>query len=301
MRPIYAYFDAIPFPMETESYRNQLKMLLEKVAQGKTIKTAEDIKGYAPSDVKIKLETIFHKKCAFCESDTKAGAVYDTEHFRPKKNYYWLAYEWSNFLLSCQRCNREYKLGRFPIRATRAMAPIVDFEDMSSVLDFSKTCHIESDVLKNEERLLLPPVLDNPTEHLGFHVNGVLAKSEMGEQSIRFYGLNDWENREELIIARKKVIKTVENRVKRAVDRYEMAKNKEVLYYDLFDIQTDLSLSIAQSWDADSTNSDAYMSVIIACLQNFKDFFLPPFVNSPYAAVLQEIVLQIEKEMAQNE
>lgn len=48
------------------------------------------------------LENLYHFKCAYCESDTSAGAPFQVEHFRPKAKtegdldhfgYYWLACE----------------------------------------------------------------------------------------------------------------------------------------------------------------------------------------------------------------
>ncbi|MEY4937054.1 MAG: hypothetical protein RIS64_3413 [Bacteroidota bacterium] len=298
MRPINHYFDDIPSEMQTVDYQNQLKKLLEKVARGNKIKTSEDIKGYATPEVKTKLEMIFHKKCAFCESSTKSGAVYDTEHFRPKKIYYWLAYEWSNFLLSCQRCNREYKGSNFPLEKVRAKFPSVDFNDTNSVTAFAVACHLQSKGLEEAEgRLLLHPVLDDPAEHLEFKANGeVTFKSKKGEKSIQFYGLNNREKRLDLIAARKKVIETVELRWLRAVGRYEKYRNKVGLYDDLLDIQAELAGWIAQSMDVNSADSEPYMGVITACLKNFKVFFLPLFANSPYKSVLQEVLLQIEKD-----
>lgn len=60
-------------------------------------------------------------KCWYCEAKS-TRAPFDVDHFRPKlgvtvdgvklashDGYYWLAYEWSNFRLSCQRCNRPEK------------------------------------------------------------------------------------------------------------------------------------------------------------------------------------------------
>jgi hypothetical protein len=59
--------------------------------------------------------------CWYCESKS-TRAPFDVDHFRPKlgitvdgvklaghSGYYWLAYEWWNFRLSCQRCNRPEK------------------------------------------------------------------------------------------------------------------------------------------------------------------------------------------------
>ncbi len=58
-------------------------------------------------------------KCCFCESKVAHIDAGDVEHYRPKGEskqtesdpvnklgYYWLAYEWDNLLIACQRCNR---------------------------------------------------------------------------------------------------------------------------------------------------------------------------------------------------
>lgn len=89
-------------------------------------------------------------KCWYCEAKSNR-APFDVDHFRPKlgitvdgaelaghTGYYWLAYEWSNFRLSCQRCNRPEKdeltvlhgkANEFPIQseATRCAAPAISF------------------------------------------------------------------------------------------------------------------------------------------------------------------------------
>lgn len=85
-------------------------------------------------------------KCWYCEAKS-TRASFDVDHFRPKlgitvdgvklachDGYYWLAYEWWNFRLSCQRCNRPEKddcdtlhgkANEFPIRdeAQRCFLP----------------------------------------------------------------------------------------------------------------------------------------------------------------------------------
>jgi len=89
-------------------------------------------------------------KCWYCEAKSNR-APFDIDHFRPKlgitvdgvelaghTGYYWLAYEWPNFRLSCQRCNRPEKdeltilpgkANEFPIQneATRCTAPAISF------------------------------------------------------------------------------------------------------------------------------------------------------------------------------
>jgi uncharacterized protein (TIGR02646 family) len=68
-------------------------------------------------DFKQAFETLSHKKCWYCETDfTRANA--DVDHFRPQKKvtecpnhegYWWLAFEWTNYRLSCEWCNRLHK------------------------------------------------------------------------------------------------------------------------------------------------------------------------------------------------
>src|SRR5689334_19247956 len=45
----------------------------------------------------------FNGKCAYCESPIGPGAYADLENFRPKLQYWWLTYEWSNLLPACHR------------------------------------------------------------------------------------------------------------------------------------------------------------------------------------------------------
>jgi len=95
------------------------------------------------------LSNLSFGKCWYCESKS-ARAPMDVDHFRPKllvtvdgvkvtthKGYWWLAYDWMNFRLSCQRCNRPFttsfdlvagKRNEFPLRdeTTRAHGPVDD-------------------------------------------------------------------------------------------------------------------------------------------------------------------------------
>jgi hypothetical protein len=84
---------------------------------------------YAHETVKNALLKLQHGKCAFCECKVTHQQYGDVEHFRPKKGYkqkdgdplgrpgyYWLAYEWTNLLVSCQICNQKFKKNLFPLR-----------------------------------------------------------------------------------------------------------------------------------------------------------------------------------------
>lgn len=91
-----------------------------------------------------------HGKCGFCEMRVIGTHLGDVEHYRPKAmlqalpiersrwgreeqhstkvvgrelhpplcetGYHWLAYEWNNYLLACDACNRWWKMNLFPVR-----------------------------------------------------------------------------------------------------------------------------------------------------------------------------------------
>lgn len=125
-----------------------------------------------------------HRKCMYCEGAYVAGSHNDAEHYRPKKavtedrhtikhpGYYWLAYEWQNVLLSCQKCNGPHsngahgrhsgKLNEFPIAgSTRIREPHEDPEKWWTQLE-------------SENPLLLHPYFDQPEEHFRAGKHGVV-------------------------------------------------------------------------------------------------------------------------------
>lgn len=62
--------------------------------------------------------------CGFCGCQHPRNDRGDVEHFRPKSStrgvppnggYWWLAYDASNYLLSCSVCNRTHKRTKFPL------------------------------------------------------------------------------------------------------------------------------------------------------------------------------------------
>jgi hypothetical protein len=99
-------------------------------------------------DYKTEFVKAQHGKCGYCESHVLSVYVGDVEHYRPKgaleelpadrakwgrerqdagtvegrvldpvceRGYWWLAYEWENYLLSCQICNEYWKKCLFPV------------------------------------------------------------------------------------------------------------------------------------------------------------------------------------------
>lgn len=118
----------------------------------------------------------YNGKCAYCETQVVAGAPGDVEHFRPKaycqalssaknrddyggqppgrsnvgpavEGYWWLAYNWRNYLLSCNRCNSSWKKNQFPVQGKRA--------------SFGRK-------LSTEKALLINPFVMDPESHFQF-------------------------------------------------------------------------------------------------------------------------------------
>jgi predicted ATPase len=147
------------------------------------------------------LDTLFHGKCAFCESPIGAVDVTNVGLIRPKRDalaldgttspdhYYWLAYDWRNLYLICVVCDRN-KLNRFPVLAGRAPRGATG-----------------ASLEKHETRLLLDPCLDVPEQHLLFGDEGHVASvslehapsaPDVGTITIDTFGLN----REDLVASR---------------------------------------------------------------------------------------------------
>ncbi|MCP4369397.1 MAG: TIGR02646 family protein [Deltaproteobacteria bacterium] len=158
---------------------------------------------YGHPQVRMALEKLFYDKCAYCETKVTARSDWDVEHFRPKgrvaendnhDGYYWLAYNWENFYLSCTHCNQRRKdkprwgdlrqagaggkMGQFPLEdeTTRAMSP--------------------QDDTNQEQVLLLDPCSDDPEEHLCFDLKGQIIRvnnSRKSAVSIEVFSL--WQRR----------------------------------------------------------------------------------------------------------
>lgn len=145
-------------------------------------------------------------KCFYCESKIEHAAKLQVEHYRPKAlvdtkdtngdvhpGYYWLGLEWSNLLLACPNCNgKSAKGNRFPLiefeNRASAINPIVnDGQELTYNRD---ECLADSDVLINEEPLLLNPEIDNPVDHLTFDSLGQISGTDLkGETSVEIYDL----------------------------------------------------------------------------------------------------------------
>lgn len=172
-------------------------------------KKAFQFSAYRNEEVRRALARIFHGKCAYCETVYAAASPVDIEHFRPKgevtedsghPGYWWLAMKWENLLPSCIDCNRrrwQYIVGKNGQLAFMQSGKKNSFP----LQDGSVHARKESDSLKNESPLLLDPTVDDPRDHIRFHMDpanpiGIvmphveIEPSKRGIASIQIYGLN---------------------------------------------------------------------------------------------------------------
>jgi uncharacterized protein (TIGR02646 family) len=84
---------------------------------------SKDFKSAYWKEAKEQLKKESSGKCAYCESPTEIVAHGDVEHFRPKSEYWWLAYCYENYSYSCQVCNQVYKSDKFTIQGAKMLAP----------------------------------------------------------------------------------------------------------------------------------------------------------------------------------
>jgi len=143
-------------------------------------------------DVRGALYAVQGRVCAYCGADIAEAGI-DVEHFRPKSRvdgdnshggYWWLAYDFKNYLLSCTVCNQKYKRARFPLR------------------EGSQRVRYESrDTMPDEERVLLEPTLDlvegllsvewqKPAGRLVPNPNLGSELTERVQQVLQFFRLN---------------------------------------------------------------------------------------------------------------
>ncbi len=268
----YAALAAQPVPAPVQAKKSGAKKLKEK--------TTYNFKAYQAPDVKEKLEKLFHKKCAYCESDYKAVMSAQVEHFRPKSRvaeepthtgYWWLASDWTNLLPSCIHCNGSqyhevrmfdaeqpytqklkksaYKLGKydaFPIGGQRAMA--------------------DGDDLEREDAYLIDPTRRHPDKHLQWIIEGSLSLiaplkagnswDPYGLATYRVFGLN----RANLVEARSELMLEIQNELQKAENALQLAASKPP--GDFFNHLYETAKSIFDALEARAAPSKPYSAMV---------------------------------------
>jgi hypothetical protein len=142
-------------------------------------------------------------KCWYCEAKSSRAPL-DVDHFRPKlgvtiegkalvghSGYYWLAYTWSNFRLSCQRCNRPEKDDAELLRGKANEFPI---------RSENNRCTTAGQALLLEEPRLLDPCVEVDCDLLLHVTNGEIHPAaidgtwehQRARYTIDLFGLNSW-------------------------------------------------------------------------------------------------------------
>ncbi|WP_139710363.1 hypothetical protein [Aeromonas allosaccharophila] len=188
--------------------KNWNKLYLGRIKKVQALTTHDERSAYIKKKnswgkLKTWLSTISGDKCWYCEAKS-ARAPFDVDHFRPKlgitvdgiklnghNGYYWLAYEWWNFRLSCQRCNRPEKddtdtlygkSNEFPIR------------------DETQRCTLPAGLLDTESPRLLDPCVKADCELLAHGIDGEVKpvaalgtwEYQRADYTIRLLGFNEW-------------------------------------------------------------------------------------------------------------
>lgn len=138
-------------------------------------------KKYGHSKVKKALEKMLFDKCAYCESVINIVTVGHIEHFKPKRFFQSLTFEWTNLLLSCPKCNdKAHKGDKFP--AIAVGGPLID------------------------------PAADNPSTHFAFQYDPVtkqalaIPKTNRGAVTEDIFKLN---TRKHLVKARSSYVRNL--------------------------------------------------------------------------------------------
>lgn len=181
-------------------------------------KKAYPFTAYKGQDVKRALETLFHGKCAYCETRYSISAPVDVEHYRPKNavaedkghsGYWWLAMDWENLLPSCIDCNR--RRGQVIVGPSSSLEILASTSTPARTNAGKKDCFplaahgtratAETENLEDEHALLIDPCRDDPCQFLTYSFDparplGLVLPSgdenarTRGATSIQVYGLN---------------------------------------------------------------------------------------------------------------
>ena len=179
-----------PAYLSGQTVSNKKQELAERVAAGEKL-VSDDFSSYwLNPNVREPLWELHHGKCCFCERKRWIKRESDIEHYRPKSKvtkeanhpgYWWLAYEWKNYLFSCKPCNEDHKRNHFPLLpgSPRAAGP--------------------DDDLGMERPVLLNPIDDDPESCISYDwwTSRLYVKAlgydddNRGSETIKILGLND--------------------------------------------------------------------------------------------------------------
>ena len=278
MRKVAKDFNHPPAILKSKRCKEKLEQALKEKNKHEACETCYR------NGVKKALQVLYSDKCGYCECSTNFGASLQVEHYRPKnkvkeedrhQGYYWLTYEWSNLLLSCQQCN-SFKSDKFPLAPTgkRVWVPIYKNGELSQI-----DCLANSETLKAENPLLLHPEIDEPAEHFVFWPNGEMeGVTECGKLTIELCKLN----REPLVLKRKEIVDLFLNRIYFLLSSVnEGNRPHRTFKEDIENLLVDLLL-LQDPWQP-------YSNFACFMLENFEFFFINPDMKIEHQKMLKDI------------
>lgn len=137
----------VPDTLKSEKVTRIKRRIAKKIEAGSIVKS-EDFRSYwQEEDVRKTLWRHQYRKCCYCERKRELKRESDVEHYRPKAavteeeennhpGYWWLAYDWTNYLFACKPCNQAHKKNHFPLLpgGSRAWGPNNDLSEEKPVL-----------------------------------------------------------------------------------------------------------------------------------------------------------------------
>lgn len=215
----------------------QSKACIKKITAALDEKNAHHFDSYHYRDSCLEdLQKLYHQKCGYCETNPLPGSSLQSEHFRPKKGvkdlnnhngYYWLAYEWSNLLLGCAKCN-SYKSDHFPIAddGIRVYEPV---KNRDGTFNQAHQLAIAPHFL-DEKPLLLNPEVDDVEDHFIINSSGEwVAISEKARKTEVVCQLN----RDDLRYARTACIQKFVRKIERHLD-YFLNEGLQQIYFQKY-------------------------------------------------------------------
>lgn len=185
--------------------------------------------------VKEALKDLYEGKCAYCER--RCTTI--VEHYRPKLQvvkekehlgYYWLAYEWTNLVPTCDDCNLASRGGKgnlFPIMGNRVWS-VTYSNDKRIQLDSTQLPYTD------EKPYLLHPEIDKPADFLIFNRKKrgdvvMQGLNERGIETIKICNLN----REPLSKDRWDIVYEIATMVERQIKLLSRAENDDAFFEGL--------------------------------------------------------------------
>jgi uncharacterized protein (TIGR02646 family) len=144
-----------PLPKATIRSLGRATAILQAAhAQGRDVAISAAYK--TPTIRRVLRDEMFDACCCFCDANTEVAGFGEVEHYRPKglARFRLLAYEWSNLLWACRRCNG---------------LKVDHWEDATPLLD---------------------PCADDPEEHLRWSDAVLVATTARGEYTLALLDLN---------------------------------------------------------------------------------------------------------------